>query len=149
MLEMTEQELKYENLPWGFMVCFNSDCKLRETCMHYQAGLLQPENKLSGHVVFPQAWKSGTCKCYLEKKIVRKAWGFNRIYRNVPQKEKAEARTYVKSYFSSGNGPYYRYHHGENLLSPKQQKDIMKILAKYGPTEDLTFDHYVTDFDFG
>lgn len=146
---MTEKELKYENLPWGFMVCFNSDCKLRETCMHYQAGLLQPEDKLSGHAVFPQAWKSGTCKCYLEKKIVKKAWGFSRIYRNVPHNQKAEARMYVKSYFSSGNGPYYRYHHGENLLSPKQQEDIMKILADYGPTEDLAFDHYVTDFDFG
>ena len=146
---MTEKELKYENLPYGFQVCFNNDCKLRETCMHYQAGLLQPADKLSGHAVFPQAWKSGTCKCYLEKKIVRKAWGFSRIYRNVPQKEKAEARMYVKSYFSSGNGPYYRYHHGENLLSPKQQEDIMKILADYGPTEDLAFDHYVTDFDFG
>ena len=146
---MTEKELKYENLPYGFQVCFNNDCKLRETCMHYQAGLLQPADKLSGHAVFPQAWKSGTCKCYLEKKIIKKAWGFSRIYRNVPQKEKAEARMYVKSYFSSGNGPYYRYHHGENLLSPKQQEDIMKILADYGPTEDLAFDHYVTDFDFG
>lgn len=86
---MTEKELKYENLPYGFQVCFNSDCKLRETCMH------------------------------------------------------------VKNYFSSGNGPYYRYYHGENLLSPKQQEDIMRILADYGPTEDLAFDHYVTDFDFG
>ena len=146
---MTEKELKYENLPYGFQVCFNNDCKLRETCMHYQAGLLQPADKLSGHAVFPQAWKSGTCKRYLEKKIVRKAWGFSRIYRNVPQKEKAEARMYVKNYFSSGNGPYYRYYHGENLLSPKQQEDIMRILADYGPTENLAFDHYVTDFDFG
>ena len=143
-----EKELKYENLPWGFKVCFNSDCKLRDTCMHYQAGLLLPEDKLSGHAVFPQAWKSGACKSYLEKKLVRKAWGFSRIYRNVPHYQKAEARMYVKNYFSSGNGPYYRYHHGENLLSPKQQKDIMKILADYGPTGDLAFDHYVTDWDF-
>ena len=35
------------------------------------------------------------------------------------------------------------------LVSPKQQEDIMKILADYGPTEDLAFDHYVTDFEFG
>ena len=55
----------------------------------------------------------------------------------------------VKNYFSSGCGPYYRYHHGENLLSPRQQEDIMNILARYGSTEGLAFDHYVTDFDFG
>jgi hypothetical protein len=34
------------------------------------------------------------------------------------------------------------------MLTPKQQADIMQILAKFGPTEGLTFDHYVTDFDF-
>jgi hypothetical protein len=54
----------------------------------------------------------------------------------------------VKNYFSSGCGPYYRYHHGENLLSPQQQEDIMNILARYGSTDGLAFDHYVTDFDF-
>ena len=37
-------------------------------------------------------------------------------------------------------------HVGNGSLS---KDDIMKILADYGPTEDLAFDHYVTDFDFG
>ena len=50
--------------------------------------------------------------------------------------------------FSSGNGPYYRYHHGENKLSPRQQEDIIKILANYGNTEGLAFDHYEMDYDF-
>ena len=48
----------------------------------------------------------------------------------------------------SGNGPYYRYHHGENKLSPRQQEDIMQILAKYGSTDGLAFDHYEVDYDF-
>jgi len=43
---------------------------------------------------------------------------------------------------------YYRYHSGENKLTPKQQADIMAILAKYGPTEGLAFDHYETSWDF-
>ena len=49
----------------------------------------------------------------------------------------------------SGCGPYYRYHHGEHILTPRQQEDIMNILARFGSTDGLTFDHYVTDFDFG
>ena len=34
-------------------------------------------------------------------------------------------------------------------LSPKQQDDIMKILAHFGSTEGIHFDHYETDWDFG
>ena len=59
------------------------------------------------------------------------------------------ARQCVQSYFSSGCGPYYRYHHGENMLSPSQQQDILNILAKFGTTDGLRFDHYVEDWDFG
>jgi hypothetical protein len=51
-------------------------------------------------------------------------------------------------YFSCGNGPYYRYHHGEHMLTPHQQEDIMNILARFGSTNGLVFDHYVTGFDF-
>ena len=44
---------------------------------------------------------------------------------------------------------YYRYHHGENKLSPRQQQDILQIRAKFGPTDGLAFDHYETAFNFG
>jgi hypothetical protein len=54
----------------------------------------------------------------------------------------------VKSYFSWGNGPYYRYHHGVNKLSPRQQEDIMQILSTFGSTDGLAFDHYEMDYDF-
>ena len=36
----------------------------------------------------------------------------------------------------------------ENKLTPGQQQDILQILAKFGPTDDLAFDHYETDFNF-
>jgi len=29
-----------------------------------------------------------------------------------------------------------------------QQQDILQILAKFGPTDDLAFEHYETDFNF-
>jgi hypothetical protein len=52
------------------------------------------------------------------------------------------------SYFSGGCGPYYRYHHGENKLSPSQQEDIMNIMSKFCSTEGLSFDRYEWDYDF-
>jgi hypothetical protein len=148
MLGIMDKELKYENIPYGYSVCFNGDCALRETCMHYLAGQLQPANRYSGHAIYPMAWKSGTCQSYREKKLVKKAWGFSKLYKNVPYYQRAEARQCVRSYFSSGNGPYYRYHHGENKLSPTQQADILAIIAKFCPVDDIKFDHYVTDWDF-
>ena len=116
--------------------------------MHYQAYLLQPQERLTGPAILPAAWQSGQCKYYCEDKPVKKAWGFTNIYDNVPHYLRAEARRRVKSYFSWGNGPYYRYHHGENKLSPRQQKDIMEILSDYGSTDGLEFDHYEMDYDF-
>ena len=54
----------------------------------------------------------------------------------------------MRSYFSAGMGPYYRAHHGENKITPKQQDDIMQILARFGSTEGIKFDHYETDWNF-
>lgn len=77
------------------------------------------------------------------------AWGFTHLYDHVPKEQKAEACLSVQSFFSGGCGPYYRYYHGENLLSPEQQEEILKIIAKYGSTEGIRFDHYVPGWDFG
>ena len=99
-LDIMENNKELKNIPWGYELCFNENCELREKCMHYQAYL------------------------------------------------RAEARRRVRRYFSGGCGPYYRYHHGENLLSPRQQEDIMQILAAFGSTEGIRFDHYEADWDF-
>ena len=54
----------------------------------------------------------------------------------------------VRALFGSGNGPYYRAHHGEIMLSPQKQEEILKVLAKFGSIEGIKFDHYVMDWDF-
>ena len=51
MLGIMDKELKFENIPYGYSVCFNGECALRETCMHYLAGQLQPANRYSGNAV--------------------------------------------------------------------------------------------------
>ena len=145
---MEEKVLNRKDVPMGYPLCFNSECTKKACCMHYQARLLMPEDRFCGSAVFPTAWQDGTCKCFREKRMVQKAWGFTKLYHNVPQRDKAEARSCVRNYFSRGCGPYYRYHKGENKLSPKQQADIMAILAKYGSTDGIRFDHYETAWDF-
>ena len=143
-----EKQLEIKNIPYGYPLCFNEECLLRDKCMHYQAYLLKGGTQLAGSAIYPEAWKNGKCQRFNEIKMVKKAWGFTRIYNNVPHYQKAEARQRVMNYFSRGCGPYYRYHHGENKLSPREQEDIIAILAKFGTTEGIAFDHYETDWDF-
>ena len=121
---MEEKELKVEDIPWGYALCFNSECGDKDRCMHYQAWLLMPKDRYSGQAVFPTAWENGKCRCFREKKLVKKAWGFSKLYHNVPQRQRAEARECVHALFGSGNGPYYRAHHGENMLAPKAGRNF-------------------------
>ena len=145
---MDNKELTYKDIPMGYPLCFNNECTKKDCCMHYQARLLMPDDRYTGSAVFPTAWQNGACKCFREKRLVRKAWGFSHLYDNVPQRQKAEARQSVHAFFGRGNGPYYRVHHGENMLTPKEQDEIMKIITQFGSTEGIKFDHYVMDWDF-
>ena len=146
---MEEKKLTYKDIPLGYPLCFNDECAKRACCMHYQARLLLPEDRHHGPAVYPTAWHDGECKYFREKRLVPKAWGFTNLYNNVPQKDLAEARRSVHALFGRGNGPYYRVHHGENLLSPEEQEEILKVLANFGSTDGIRFDHYVEDWDFG
>ena len=145
---MDNKELTYKDIPMEYPLCFNNNCAKKDCCMHYQARLLLPEGRHYGPAIYPTAWQNGNCNYFREKRLVRKAWGFTKLYHNVPQRQKAEARESVHAIFGRGNGPYYRAHHGELMLSPKQQDEIMKIIAKFGSTEGIRFDHYVTEWDF-
>ena len=145
---MEEKELKAKDIPMGYELCFNSGCADKDKCMHYQAMLLTSSGQYKGSAVFPTAWKDGKCRCYREKKLVKKAWGFSGLYKNVDSRDRTAARRSVSSYFGRGNGQYYRAHHGEITLSPKQQADILQIVAQYGPLDGIKFDGYKVDWDF-
>ena len=144
---MENIELKEKDIPAGYALCFNDACHRKATCMHHQARLLKAQGHSTGQAVYPTAWQDGECSCYQEKGLVGMAWGFSHLYDNVPKYLRAEARQRVRAYFSAGNGPYYRVHHGENKLTPKQQADIMHILSQFGSTDGLRFDHYEMEWD--
>ena len=145
---MEEKELKAKDIPMGYELCFNSGCADNDTCMHYQAMLLTSADRYKGQAVFPVAWQDGKCRCYREKKLVKKAWGFNGLYKNVDSSDRTAARRSVSSYFGRGNGQYYRAHHGEITLSPKQQADILQIVAQFGSLDGIKFDGYKIEWDF-
>ena len=143
---MENIELKSKDIPGGYALCFNSDCDKKESCMHYQAQLVAEERD-KGSAVYPSAWQDGKCSCYKEKKLVQNAWGFSQLYCNLPSYLRAEARRSVSALFGSGNGQYYRAHHGWIMVSPKRQEEIKEVLKQFG-NNDVQFDHYVKVWDF-
>lgn len=53
MLGVMEKQLESQNIPWGYPLCFNEDCPLREKCLHYRAYLLKSAEQLSGPAIYP------------------------------------------------------------------------------------------------
>ena len=88
---MKDIKLNVKDIPSGYALCFNSDCADKDKCLHYQAKLLMADRCYKGQAVYPVAWQGGKCRCYNEKKLVQKAWGFSQLYRNIPSYMRAEA----------------------------------------------------------
>ena len=146
--DMDNKELNRNDIPGSYPLCFNDECKKKGICMHYQARLLMDESRHYGRAIYPTAWQNGECDEFREKRLVKKAWGFTHLYDNVPARQRADARQAVHSVFGSGNGPYYRAHHGEIMLSPEMQEKVVEALSGFCGKEDVKFDHYVTCWDF-
>ncbi len=139
--------MDFGSMPNAFAVCYNSHCTRCQECLRFAAGK-QQLGRMTGAAVYPQAWKDGDCCCFRKNSKVTMAWGFSHLYRHLDRKRAAEARSRVQAYFSAGAGPYYRYHHGERMLTPAQQQDILRLMSQFGPADKLRFDHYVEAYDF-
>ena len=145
---MEEKTLSFYDAPMGYPLCFNNDCALRGQCMHYHMGQLAPEQLTTGPAIYPAAWKNGVCSHFASTEKVRFAWGFDGLFKNLPQRKANEARRALRQFFSSGMSTYYRFHNGERLLSPARQREILDFMAQYGNTDEMQFDHYVEQYDF-
>lgn len=145
---MEERKLSFQDVPSGYQLCFNSKCPKADECLRYQSGMLAPDTMTQGAAIYPAACKNGACQYFRTCKPVQMAYGFNNLYRHLPSPLASMARIRIRAFLSSGMSTYYRYHHGERLMSPRLQQQILDIMAGYGSTEGLSFDHYVTTYDF-
>lgn len=144
---MTEEPtLTDRQIPPAFIRCFQSDCPQAETCIRFLAGKHVPADKICGHAVFPTARTGSTCKMYRPTRIIRAAHGFTALFANVKQKDDTPLRRRIMEYLG-GRSTYYRYHHGERLLTPEQQEWILSLFRQAGYTEELRFDSYQDTYD--
>lgn len=140
-------ELKYEDLPIGWEICFLEECRQKDKCLRYKAATILPDDCYSANAVTPKVLKTKKCPCFKSIEIVRVAMGFSTIYREVKARHAPELRAYISQYLG-GNGSYYRYLHGERMLMPEQQSWIRNLFKEYGYDENIEFDGYKDAYRF-
>lgn len=138
----------FNEIPLSWRFCFCSGCPKHTDCLRYQTGLqIPPKGLTQGFAVFPTAYQHGDCPHFKKTRVIKAAYGFRSLFREVKEKDGAYLRGRIK-YYLGGHGTYYRYNRGEKMLTPEQQQWILNLFAKRGYTEGLSFDHYREMLDF-
>lgn len=136
------------NVPEGYLYCFNTGCPREKECMRHFAAEHIVHNTIMGSAVFPTALLvDGGCPKFKQKRVVKAAWGFSHLFKEVKERHATLLRDKIKAYLG-GNGTYYRYHHGERLLTPEQQEWILNLFRQYGYAEGLEFEGYRNVWDW-
>ena len=137
---------EYGNLPSRISYCFTEPCPMKDECIHYLAGLYKSNEVQQGHAIFPNALKEGKCKFFAELRIVKMAWGFDKLFAEVKVKDAPVLRSEIRKYLGS-KGQYYRYKLGQMKLLPEQQEHIKQIFAQFG-YQDVDFEYFSDEIDF-
>ena len=96
---MEKLDLKFENVPNNWAVCFNNSCPLKEQCLRHQAAMTVPDGVCYGMSVWPQAYKGGQCRMFAEIKTVTMAWGFSQLYKDLRHEDYKEIRPRMEDHF--------------------------------------------------
>ncbi len=144
--ELLRKAFEYGNVPYGIQYCFTEPCPMKDKCIHYLSSLYMSDDTDRGYAIFPNALKNGKCKFFAPLRVVKMAWGFDKLFADVKVKDAPVLRSEMRDFLGS-KGQYYRYKLGQLKLLPEQQEHIKQIFARFG-YEDVDFEHFVDEIDF-
>lgn len=136
----------YNDIQPSFIYCF-LDCPKAGQCVRHIAAGVVPQDKQWGSAVFPTARQGDECSMHKPYRVIKGAYGFKQLFRPVKAIDIVDLRQAVKQYLG-GNGTYYRYNRGEQLLTPEQQQGVLNIFKRFGYSNVQEFDGYKNVVDF-
>lgn len=139
---MGKVDIDLEKKPFGFIVCYNEECSLRENCLRRKVAELNQNEEDVLRVVNSAKYSGENCKFYFENKKVLMAYGMKKSFDKVLAKDIAEIRKTLQAHF--GNGSYYARRNGKKGINPTEQAYIASVFAKYG-YEKVEFDTLVEE----
>ena len=146
-MKTNEITINMQQVPKGYIYCFNEGCTKREECLRWIVGSQLDDEVKVAPTVLPSVLKMRSCPYFSKAEPMRMAWGFNKLFEEVKSKHEAVLRDEMKEYLG-GNGSYSRYKLGRKLRTPRQQSHILSMFHRKGYAEVLEFDHYVTTYQF-
>ncbi len=129
--------------PTYWQYCFNEQCPLAQECAHQLSVAYKDPEQTDGYSVFPDAYRDGKCKHFLQLHIVKMAYGMEGILDELKRKDSGSFRVRMTSYFGS-NTSYYRYKLGQVALVPAQQEYILQWCKNNG-YPNMKFDRYTEE----
>lgn len=134
----------FGNMPKGFIRCYKTDCKCRETCLRAQATLYTTSQWETITVINPDLATGDTdCNGFLSTEPVHIAWGMRKLVDCIPHGNAGKLRSQlIKAY---GYYHFYRMRRGEDPIYPEEQENIIKLIRRNGGTDLPEFDRYTDD----
>ena len=115
--ELLRKAFESGEVPGIITYCFTELCPMKNNCIHYLASLYKNDDIKRGHAIFPNDLKNGKCEFFAPLRIVKMAWGFDKLFAEVKVKDAPLLRSEMRSYLGS-KGQYYRYKLGQQKLLP-------------------------------
>ena len=133
--ELLKQAFEYGNVPSIITYCFTEPCPMKNKCIHYLSALYDKDKKDRGEAIFPNALKDGKCKYFAPLRVVKMAWGFDKLFAEIKVKDAPALRAKMREYL------------GKLKLLPEQQEYIKQLFDSYG-YHDVEFEHFSDEIDF-
>ena len=140
--------INFKEIPEWWAICPNGQCTMAKDCLRHQAFESLPTGVTQWPCVLPNALNEGACPYYQSPRRILLASGFGNLYDKVRDRRTRHlVRIRLTDYLGS-KGSYYRYLHGERLLTPEQQQWIQQLAKTYGNGEEVDFGDMKEGYDF-
>ena len=133
---------QYEKMPKPYLLCFNDECALADSCLHRLAARSGQQTDEIVRTVNPMLCNGNDCKHYKENKVVTMAYGMVHSFHDVKVCHIKQLRNTLIEHF--GRGSYYLRRNGLRCITPKEQEYIASVFhhfgyeVKYDKTEEET-----------
>ncbi len=143
-----ENNLDYQTVPTQYAHCFNSQCVISEKCLRHLVAKSNTSQYPTLQIINPNCIPEDTacCKYFQPIRKERLAWGFKKIFDNVPHKYATAMRQQIISHF--GKTAYYRFYRHKYPLMPEDQAYICQVFKQNGIMEEPKFDKYTDEYIF-
>lgn len=131
-----------------YILCFLSNCPLRNSCLRYLVGEYGEESPLVQLAINPHNPKVGRKGCPMyrgnERKLMK--FGFQHLYYDMPgHMEQSIRRTLIARL---GRKQYFEMRKGERPITPSHQEVIAQVCRAHGWTGSINYDGERVEYEW-